>query len=168
MCEKCMPVAQKASIILGCIKRGVASKAKEVIVPLCSAFVRPHLQHCVWTWSPQNKKDVELLEWVHGFRPWRWSEVWSTSSVKKCWGSWACSAWEEKAPGRTHCVLPVLKGNLQAGGRPAFYTKSCVVHPNKYVSKIPYENPITIDRYFLSKLIGMHAMLVILVMSIIY
>jgi len=54
----------KASSLLSCINRGVASRWREVIVSLCSALVRPHLECCIQVWGPQHKKYVELLEWA--------------------------------------------------------------------------------------------------------
>jgi len=55
--------AQKASHILGCVKRSTAIRSREVILPLCSALVRAHLESCVQLWSPQHRKDMDLLEW---------------------------------------------------------------------------------------------------------
>jgi len=50
-----------ANGILGCIKRSISRMSREVILPLYSALLRPQMESCVQLWSPQHRKDRDLL-----------------------------------------------------------------------------------------------------------
>ncbi|KAK4809646.1 hypothetical protein QYF61_002102 [Mycteria americana] len=59
--QQCILTGRKANIILGYVRRSIASSSRKVILSLCSALVRPHLEYCVKVWAPQYKKETDFL-----------------------------------------------------------------------------------------------------------
>ncbi|KAJ7415950.1 hypothetical protein BTVI_36882 [Pitangus sulphuratus] len=49
---------------LSCIKSSVASRLREMILPLYSALEKLHLEYCIQLWGSQHRKDRDLLEQV--------------------------------------------------------------------------------------------------------
>jgi len=74
--------AQKANRIQGCITSSMASRSRDVILPLYSALVRAHLESCVHLWSLQQRKDMDLLKRVQ--RGHKNDPRAGTPAVRKC------------------------------------------------------------------------------------
>ena len=51
--QQCALAAKGANRVLGRSKDSIASRSRGVVVPLCTALGRPHLESCVQFWAPQ-------------------------------------------------------------------------------------------------------------------
>ncbi|KAK4829359.1 hypothetical protein QYF61_003286 [Mycteria americana] len=55
MSQQCTLKAKVSDSILGCIRKSIASRSREV-TPLCSALVKPHMKCCVQFCAPRRRK----------------------------------------------------------------------------------------------------------------
>ena len=62
--KHCALVALKSSHTLGCIHESVASRSREVVLPLHLVLLRHYLEYFVQIWSLQYRRDMDLLEGV--------------------------------------------------------------------------------------------------------
>ena len=61
---QCQGTIGKTNRVLGCIRRGINYKSKEVVLTLYRNLVRPHREYCVQFWSPQFRKNIDAKERV--------------------------------------------------------------------------------------------------------
>jgi len=108
--QQCALTAQRANHILGCIERTVASRAREVLLPLCSVLVRPHLEYCIQMESPQDRRDMKLLECVQ--QPQKMIQGMEHLSYKDRLRAGAVQSGEQTALGRPESGLSVFKRRL--------------------------------------------------------
>ena len=62
--KQCAEAAKRSNMVLGMIMRAMVSREKSIILKLCKALVRPHLEYCIQVWNRHLRKDIETLERV--------------------------------------------------------------------------------------------------------
>jgi len=62
MRQQCGHATKAANSLLDCLRKIVARKSRQMIHSLYSALTKPHLECSVQVWSPQHKRDVNILE----------------------------------------------------------------------------------------------------------
>ena len=91
---------RRPTVFWGALKKGVPSRAREVIVPLSSALVRTYMEYCIQAWGPQYRKDMELLECVQR-RATKMIRGLEHLSYEERLRELACLAWRREGSGET-------------------------------------------------------------------
>ncbi len=60
--QQCKDAAGKANRLLGYINRNIFIKTKDVILPLYTSVVRPHLEYAVQVWALHHVNDTAKLK----------------------------------------------------------------------------------------------------------
>lgn len=99
--SQCALEAKKASDVLGCIRRSVASRWRKVILPL---LMQPQLEWWVQFWAPDTRETQTYCR-ESSEKSLRALMDWSISPMRKCRESWDFWAWRRKVSRRTFIKL---------------------------------------------------------------
>lgn len=82
------------------LSSSIAGRAREIILPLICALLRPYLQYCVQWCGPQHRKNMDQLEWVGTL----------IEPMMKGWELFHLD--KRRPPERPFCGFSVLKGDF--------------------------------------------------------
>lgn len=117
MSQHSAPAGKKANGILGCITLTITRSWREVVFPLYSVLLRPHLEYFVQFWALQYESDMDVLARVQQ-KIVKTMESLDQLSWRRGWESWDLSAWgKEGSEGLINVCKNVCKNLKEEGAR---------------------------------------------------